>query len=255
MMENLDLIEDFEKALEKHEFKVFLQPKFDTKTERIVGCEALVRRIHEGKIFMPDSFIPLYEEKGLITKLDYFVFESVCQILQNWKLKNTLLPISVNESFLNLSNEYHAGELMELVKYYDISPRFIEIEVTESAVIKDIEIAKKAHSRIHELGFMTSMDDFGVAYSSFSMLKLIPIDVLKIDKSFLDDLLKHRRYQIILESIVDMAHKLRIKTVIEGVESKQEVEYLKEIGVDILQGYYFSKPLSVSEFEQIYLDY
>ena len=179
--------------------------------------------------------------------------EEVCKILQTWQQKGTFVHISVNESARHLSNEQHGQDLIELLSKYNISPKFIELEVTESAVIQNIEIAKKAHSRIYELGFITSMDDFGVGYSSFSMLKNIPIDVLKIDKSFLDGLLEHRRFQIILESIVDMAHKLRILTVMEGVELKKEVEYLKEIGIDILQGYYFSKPIPVEEFEKQYM--
>ena len=121
-------------------------------------------------------------------------------------------------------------------------------------MIQDIEKARKAQERMHELGFIISMDDFGVGYSSFSMLKNIIIDVLKIDKIFLKDIFKHRRYQIILESIIDMAHKLRIITVMEGVKNKKEMEYLQEIGCDILQGYYFDKPLPISEFEKKYID-
>ena len=253
MMENLDLKKDFEKALKEREFEVFLQPKFDSRSEKLVGAEALVRRVVGGKILSPDNFIPLYEKTGLIERLDFYVLEEVCKILQKWQQRGTFFHISVNESARHLSNEQHGQDLIELLDKYDISPQFIELEVTESAVIQNIEIAQKAHNRIHELGFITAMDDFGVAYSSFAMLKSIPIDVLKIDKSFLDGLLKHRRFQIILESIVDMAHKLKMLTVMEGVEVKQEVEYLREIGIDIFQGYYFSKPLSIEEFEKHYL--
>ena len=253
MMENFDLKKDFEKALREHEFKVFLQPKFDGQTETLVGAEALVRRIIGPKILSPDSFIPLYEKEGLITRLDLYLLEEVCKNLQKWKYNGFSIPISVNESAKHLSNEYHGQELLQLLNKYGIEPSSIELEVTESAVIENIEIAQKAHKRMHELGFITAMDDFGVGYSSFSMLKSIPIDVLKIDKSFLDGLLEHRRFQIILESIVDMAHKLRMTTVMEGVESRQELEYLKEIGIDVFQGYYFSKPIPIEEFERRYL--
>lgn len=253
MMENLDLKKDFEKALKEHEFQVFLQPKFDSRTEKLVSAEALVRRILANKVLSPDNFIPLYEETGLIERLDFYVLEEVCKVLQKWQQKNFFLNISVNESATHLSNEQHGQDLVDLLNKYGISPKFIELEVTESAVIQNIEIAKKAHNRIHELGFITAMDDFGVGYSSFAVLKNIPIDVLKIDKSFLDGLLNNRRFQIILESIVDMAHKLRMITVMEGIELKQEVEYLREIGIDIFQGYYFSKPISVEEFERHYL--
>ncbi len=253
IMENLDLKKDFEKALKENEFIVFLQPQFDSRTEKLVGAEALVRRIIGDKLLSPDSFIPLYEKAGLIERLDTYVLEEVCKLQQSWNKKGFFLRISVNESANHLSNEKHGQDLIELLNKYDVSPEFIELEVTESAVIKDIEIAKKAHKRIHELGFITAMDDFGVGYSSFNMLKNIPIDILKIDKSFLDGLLEHRRFQIILESIVDMAHKLRILTIMEGVENRQEIEYLKEIGIDIFQGYYFSKPISINEFENRYI--
>ena len=253
MMENLDLKKDFEKALREHEFQVFLQPQFDSQTKKIVGAEALGRRMIGSKILSPDSFIPLYEKEGLITRLDLYLLEEVCKNLQKWKQNGFSIPISVNESAKHLSNEYHGQELLQLLNKYGIEPSSIELEVTESAVIENIQVAQRAHKRMHELGFITAMDDFGVGYSSFSMLKSIPIDVLKIDKSFLDGLLEHRRFQIILESIVDMAHKLRMITVMEGVESRQEVEYLKEIGIDVFQGYYFSKPIPIEEFERRYL--
>lgn len=253
MMKSLDIKKDFEKAIKNNEFHVFLQPKFDSQTEKLIGAEALVRRIIGNEILFPDSFIPLYEEDGLITDLDFYVMDKVCNILHDWQQSGHFLTVSVNESARNFSNEHHGQELIQLVNQYGISPNFIELEVTESAVIENIEVAKKAHEIIQELGFTTSMDDFGVGYSSFSMLKSIPIDVLKIDKSFLSGLLEHRRFQIILESIVDMAHKLRMTTVMEGVETLSEVEYLKEIGIDILQGYYFSKPIPVEEFEKRYL--
>lgn len=247
-------LEDFEKAIKNKEFKIYMQPKFDSRTKKVIGAEALVRRVVNNKIIMPKYFIPKYEENGLITKLDNYVLEEVCIILQKWKSKGKYLYISVNESPKHLSNEEHGKELINLLEKYNISPSHIELEVTENAVIQDIEKARKAQERMHELGFIISMDDFGVGYSSFSMLKNIIIDVLKIDKIFLKDIFKHRRYQIILESIIDMAHKLRIITVMEGVKNKKEMEYLQEIGCDILQGYYFDKPLLISEFEKKYID-
>lgn len=252
-MENLSLINDFEKAIAAHEFQVFLQPKFDSNTENLVGAEALVRRIVDGKIIAPNNFIPDYEMCGLITRLDYYVLEEVCIILQNWLSKGISLPISVNESAKNLSNEKHSQELLQLLNKYKIWPKLIELEVTESSVVQNIEIAQKAHDRIQKLGFVTCMDDFGVGYSSFNMLKNIPINILKIDKIFLDGLLTNRRFQIILESIVDMAHKLRMKTVMEGIENREEAEYLKEIGIDIFQGYFFGMPISIIDFEKKYL--
>ena len=252
-MKNNLIKKDFEQAIKNREFKIYLQPKFDSQTEKLVGAEALVRRQKQNQIIFPDDFIPLYEEINIVTKLDLYVLEEVCKTLQEWQEQNHFLFISVNESPKHLSNELHGKELINILNQYGVSPSSIELEVTEGAVIQDIEVAKKAQSRVHSLGFTTAMDDFGVGYSSFSMLKNIPIDVLKIDKSFLKDLLQKKRDQIILESVIDMAHKLKIKTVMEGVETKEEVEYLREIGCDILQGYYFSKPIPVNEFEEKYL--
>lgn len=249
----MDKIKDFEYAIKNKEFKVYLQPKFDCRNKKMVGAEALVRRIKENKIIFPDNFIPEYEKNGLITKLDNYVLEEVCKILQKWQKQGKYLYVSVNESPKHLSDEEHGKKLVKLLGKYDVSPTYIELEVTESAIIHDIEKAKSAQERMHELGFIISMDDFGVGYSSFSVLKNIIIDVLKIDKIFLKDIFTHRRYQIILESIIDMAHKLRMITVMEGVRSKKEVEYLQEIGCDVLQGYYFDKPLPIDEFERKYI--
>ena len=251
MMKLIELKKDFQNAIKNQEFQVYLQPKVDT-AEKLVGAEALIRRVKKDVVIFPDEFISLYENLGFIIQLDLYVMEQVCKLLQNWNKKGIYLPISVNESPKHLMNEEHGKDLLNLLNTYHVLPQFIELEVTEGAVIQDIKIAKKAQARMHELGFLTSMDDFGVGYSSFSMLRSIPIDILKIDQSFLGGLLKHRRYQIILESIIDMAHKLRIKTVMEGVETREEVEYLKEIGCDILQGYFFDQPLPISKFEEKY---
>ena len=252
-MESFDIQKDLENGLKNKEFQVYLQPKFDCRTEKMVGAEALVRRVTNGILVMPDSFISFYEQAGIITYLDNFVLEEVCKLLQKWQEFGKYCYVSVNESAKHLSNKNHGIEVMKILNHYKVSPHFIELEVTESAIIHDMELAKKAEERMHELGFIISMDDFGVGYSSFSVLKNIPIDVLKIDKIFLEGLLNKRRFQIILESIIDMAHKLRMITVMEGVESKEEVEYLKEIGCDVVQGYYFDKPLPVQEFEKKYI--
>lgn len=249
-----NLEKDFEKALKNNEFKIFLQPKFDIKTEKIIGAEALIRRNKQGKIIMPDSFIPEYEKAGLITKLDIFVFETICKILKEWKEKGyKLLPIAINESSKDLYNKNHVNKLGQIVEKYKITPNLIELELTETAVVKDIKRAKQAEKDVHSLGFVVSMDDFGVGYSSFYMLKNINIDILKIDKSFSDEVMEDKRGRIILESIIDMSKKLEIKTVAEGIETKEQIEYLRKIGCDMVQGYYYDKPISIEEFEKKYI--
>lgn len=249
-----DLEKDFEEALKNNEFKIFLQPKFDIETEKIVGAEALIRREKNGRLIMPNSFIPEYEETGIITKLDMFVFESICNKLREWEVKGyNLLPIAINESRKVLYNKNHINELERIIKKYEVSPNLIELELTETAVVKDIESAKEAERKVHSLGFVVSMDDFGVGYSSFYMLKNINIDILKIDKSFSDEVMEDERGRIILESIIDMAKKLKIKTVAEGIETREQIEYLKQIGCDMVQGYFFEKPILIEEFERKYI--
>jgi len=249
-----NLEKDFEKGLKNNEFKIFLQPKFDIKTEKIVGAEALIRREKNGQLIMPNSFIPEFEKENLITKLDMFVFESICKKIKKWREKDyKLIPISVNESRKVLYNKDHVNEIRQIIEKYKVSPNLIEIELTETAAVSNIEDAKKAAEEVKKLGCVVSMDDFGVGYSSFYMLKNINIEILKIDKSFSDEVIKDKRGRIILESIIDMAKKLEIKTVAEGIETKEQVEYLRKIGCDMVQGYYFEKPMIIEEFEEKYL--
>ena len=249
-----DLEKDFREGIKNNEFKIFLQPKFDIRTEKIVGAEALIRREKDGMLIMPNSFIPEYERTGVITKLDMFVFESICKKLKEWKDKGyKVFPIAINESRRHLYNENHVSELEKVVKYYKVNPNLIELELTETVVVENIESAKEAERKVHALGFVVSMDDFGVGYSSLYMLKNINIDILKIDKSFSDEVMEDKRGRIILESIIEMAKKLEIKTVAEGIETKEQLEYLKQIGCDMVQGYYFEKPLPIEEFEEKYI--
>lgn len=250
-----EIEQDFKEGIEHKEFQIYLQPKMDIHTEEIVGAEALIRREKNGKQILPNAFIPIYEETGIITKLDMFVFEEICKTMRKWKDKRfKLIPISVNESRRHLYRRNHVKDLEKMIKHYQVKAENIELEMTESAVVHDIEVAKEAERRVHELGFVVSMDDFGTGYSSFHMLREIKIDILKIDKKFSDEILEDERGKIILESIITMAKRLGIKTVAEGIETKEQVEYLRKIGCDIIQGYYFAKPMPIEKFEQIYLN-
>ena len=247
--------EELINSIKNNEFIIYLQPKFNTKTEKIVGAEALIRKQVNGKLIMPDKFIPLYEETGIITILDMYVLEEVCKLQNKWKELNfPLLPISVNESRHHLKNKNHIQELSEIIEKYDADTNLIELEMTEATVVEDILLAKKAAEHVKELGFVVSMDDFGTGYSSFNILKDIEIDILKIDKAFFDNLEENERARIIIETIVEMCKKLKITTVAEGIETKGQIKFLKDIKCDIVQGYYFSKPISVEEFEKRYLN-
>lgn len=254
IMKKTKIKKDFEEGLKKNEFKIFMQPKFDIKTEKIVGAEALIRREKNNRLIMPNEFIKEYEEIGIITKLDMFVLESICKKLKKWKEKEyNLIPISINESRKVLYDKNHINDLKNMIDKYNINPNLIELELTETAVVEDIEKAKQAEKDVHKLGFIVSMDDFGVGYSSFYMLKNINIDILKIDKTFSDEVLEDNRGKIIIETIIEMAKKLKIKTVAEGIEKKEQIEYLRKIGCDMVQGYYYEKPINIKEFEEKYL--
>lgn len=241
-------------SIKNNEFELYLQPKFNTKTEKIVGAEALIRKVENGKIIMPSQFIPMYEKTGIITKLDMFVLEEVCKLQSKWKNFNLpLLPISINESRHHLKNKNHIKELKEIIEQYDTDSKLIELEMTETTVVEDIEVAKKAANAVKKLGFIVSMDDFGSGYSAFNILKDIEIDILKIDREFFQNLENNVRAQIIIESIINMCKRLNIITVAEGIETKEQVDFLKKVECDIIQGYYFSKPIPISEFEKKYL--
>ena len=256
-MENIDKDNLYNKlinGIENNEFLIYLQPKFDIKLNELAGAEALVRWKVNNQIIMPNVFISILEENKLITILDTYVFRSICKLLNKWKKLNyKLIAISVNESRLHLYNNNHINDLKELIKKYNIIPNTIELEMTETTVVHNIELAKKAEKDAHELGFIVSLDDFGTGYSSFSMLKDINIDILKIDKSFFDDILESKRGRIIVESIIEMSHRLNTKVVAEGIEKEEQLKYLRKIGCDMVQGYIYDKPIPIKEFEDKYL--
>ncbi len=246
--------EELLNSIKNNEFIIYLQPKFDTLTEKIVGAEALIRKLKDGKIIMPNEFIPQYEKTGSIIRLDMYVLEEVCKLQKKWrKLNLPILPISINESRHHLKNKNHIQELQEIINRYETDTKLIELELTETTIVEDILLAKNAAISAKKLGFTLSMDDFGTGYSAFNILKDIEIDILKIDKTFFENLEKNKRAQIIIEAIVKMCKKLKIKTVAEGIETKEQVEFLKKIRCDIIQGYYFSKPITILEFERKYM--
>ena len=240
-----------EKALENEEFKVYYQPKISTKTNRMVGAEALVRWIKEDEIISPNIFIPVFEKNHFIIELDKYIFEKVCQDIQSWKqVKNEKIPmISVNISKENFYNEEFIKEYEKIAKKYNLKTEEIEIEITENlTMIENISIIKMI-KRIKEAGFVISIDDFGTGYSSLNMLQSMPIDIIKIDKTFIDKIDIKNKNNNMVDYIIYIAKKLGLKTVAEGVEAEEQVKYLKEIGCDMLQGYYYSKPLKKKEFE------
>lgn len=236
-------------ALENKEFKVYYQPKIDTKTENLYGAEALVRWEHEGRMVPPSEFIPLFEKNKFILRLDLYIFEQVCSDMKMWKEKYGKEPVvSVNVSREHFLDEHFLEKYMMIAAKYGVNTNKIDLEITESATIEEgidiIEIMNK----MKKLGFLISIDDFGTGYSSLSTLQDMPADILKIDKSFVDRIGENEKN--IIDYILTIAKELNFTTIAEGVETKEQRDYLLENGCDIIQGYYYAKPMSEAEFEE-----
>lgn len=244
-------IEDkMDEALNGQEFKVYLQPKYALKSETVVGAEALVRwEEPDGSLIYPGEFIPLFEHNGFITKLDFYMFEQVCRLIREWTdCGRKIVTISVNLSRRHLANLNFIDELVEITKRYHVPPHNIELELTESIIFENEDLLEAVLHKIHAAGFTLSMDDFGAGYSSLGLLKDLPVDVIKIDRSFFTDHSDNVRAKAVIESIMLMAKKLHIVTVAEGIESREHVDLLRAAGCDIVQGYYYAKPMPVERF-------
>lgn len=238
-------------ALENHEFIIYLQPKINVETEKVAGAEALVRwKDKERGIIPPNDYIPIFEKNKFIIRLDLYVFEEVCKIIAKW-IENgiTPIPVSVNLSRIHMENRNFLKQYKEIFEKYKIPANLIEIELTETVAFENMDRLKEVIDEIHEIGFLCSMDDFGSGYSSLNMLKDIRVDTLKLDKKFFDDE-DNTRGKDVVESVVHLARKLDMWTVAEGVESRAQVKFLKEVECDYIQGYVFSRPLPLDEFEK-----
>lgn len=199
------------------------------------------------------KFITVLEKNNYITRLDYYVWEKTCQLLRYLKDKNgSVLPISVNVSRVNFYTTNLVSNLLELVEKYNLEPKDLQLEITETVYTEEKQVIYSIISELQEAGFKILMDDFGSGYSSLNMLKDAPIDVLKLDMAFMRNLdNENERNNIIVESIVELSKKLNIPVVVEGVESEKQVNFLKSIGAEVIQGYYFSKPIPTDEYEKL----
>lgn len=256
-----EIILDMNRAYEAGEFIPYYQPKFDFKTGEIVGAEALVRwNHHEKGILQPGYFIPLFEKNGFVTKIDKKIFEDACRFLDSWNKSGKdgtcpkPLTISCNISRYQLYNPGFAKEYAEIASKYQILPSKIELELTESLMMDNKKRLLRAMNEIRKAGFDISIDDFGAGFSSLSLLKDIPASVIKLDKEFFANTAGEKaetnpiKDNIIVNSVIDMAKKLSMKTVAEGVEEEHQAKSLKEMGCDIAQGYFYAKPMSEEDF-------
>lgn len=248
-----ELENSMEEALKNKEFKIIYQPKFFTDSEKIAGAESLVRWYKKDRIIMPNEFIPLFEKNNFILKLDLYIFEQVCKDLAYWKEEFDVdLRISVNVSKGHFTNENFIEEYIKIADKYNVNKNNIELEITESATIdKSIDVVKIVNE-IKSYGFKISLDDFGTGYSSLAVLQELPIDVVKIDKIFVDKA-NYNSNKNIINYMVLIAKMLEAEIVVEGVETKEQCEFIKNLKCDIIQGYYYSKPIEKKEMEKYFI--
>ncbi len=249
---DLKLIEqEIKPSLISKHFQVFYQPKVNPCTEEIVGAEALVRWFHPDRGFIsPALFIPIAEKSGDIITVGRWVFNEVCSMLAQQKEKGIeSIPISINLSRVELYQSDLILFLKSVISRYQIDPCLIEVEITETTALNDVELINEKIKAIHELGMKVSMDDFGTGSSTFSNLKQVDIDILKIDRSFLCDIETNFKSKELVHGIIDLAKRIGVAVVCEGVEVQEQVKILKEMRCDLIQGYVYAKPMPRSEFE------
>ena len=241
------------KSLENEEFLVYFQPKVDLQTGLATQAEALVRwQTDEGLIIPPDKFIPIFEKKYLISSLDQYVFKKVCAFIR--RRLDAGLPvntISVNVSRLQFYNSDFVKTYEDIKNKFRIPDHLLEIEITESIAFDNVTFLEKTVSELKSKGFLISIDDFGTGFSSLSLLKNIPIDVLKIDQSFFRESIHKEKDNIVIKGIIDLVNKLSIRTVAEGIETAEQVAFLKSVNCNMIQGYFFYRPLPEDKFEAI----
>ena len=250
MLEEQMIVRDMELSLHEKHFKIYLQPVMDTAAGKIVSAEALVRWEHPVRgMISPGKFVPIFERNGFIVRLDRYVWEEVCAILaRQQEILGRAVPISVNISRLNFYNPDLLGFLLGLTQKYRISPRMLKLEITERAYTDNSAELERIIAEFRRYGFLILMDDFGSGFSSLSMLKNLPVDILKIDIGFVREIGHSKRADAILKYIMGLSQDLDMSVTIEGVETAEQVKIIESMGCRTMQGFYFSKPMPSEEF-------
>lgn len=253
LLREQEIIEEMADSLEDHQFQIYLQPKICLHDGTLAGAEALVRWKHPEKgMISPGEFIPLFEKNGFITQMDQYVWEQTCVLIKEWKAKGyPVVPVSVNVS----RADFYITDLTEymdaLVRKYDLQPSDLHLEVTESVYTENpIQILHMIEG-LRSRGFVIELDDFGSGYSSLNMLNQMELDIMKLDMKFIQSEMMKPEDQGILRFIIDLAHSMKLSVVAEGIETGEQVERIKKLGCDYAQGYFFSRPVCVEEFEEI----
>ena len=251
----MNITANMKNALQNDEFKVYLQPKINLQTGEIVGAEALIRWLPENRdMIYPDQFIPIFEENGFISLVDFYVLQCVLMYLLNRKQKGLkLVPISVNFSRRHQDNTNFISDIIALLDEYKIDRKWIEIEITESAFMDDIHKLHENLVKLRENNICISIDDFGSGYSSLNVLSTVPADVIKLDRAFIYG--SDEKSKNMLKYLVLMIKGMGYRTITEGVETKEQMLFLREIGCEMAQGYYYAKPMSMKDFDKYCIEH
>lgn len=247
------IINHMYEALNNHEFIVYMQPKIELKTNRLIGAEALVRwKQPSGKLISPQEFIPVFEKNGFILELDFYVYEKTMIFIREWIDKGKKpLPISINVSKLHLYDTLFIQKFEKLIDKYKIPAHLIELELTESIFFKELDRLVTILNYLRKKGFLISIDDFGSGYSSLILLKTLPVDILKIDRDFFRQNQMDKQEKTIILSIITMAKGLGLKVLSEGIETEEQVEFLKNNHCDLAQGFWFYQPMPMQDFFEL----
>lgn len=249
------LLNDLRRALDNYEFDVYYQPKYDIQSDppRLVSAEALIRWQHsELGMIPPDNFIPLFEKNGKIGNVDQYVWSQAARKIARWRIEYGLtVPVSVNLSRVDLFDPKLTDTLETILAENGLDHSALKLEVTETAYTDNSDQMIQVVANLHKKGYTVEMDDFGTGYSSLSMLSAMPIDVLKMDRTFVQNIEHDERDIQLVALILGIAKNMNIPVIAEGVETESQMKLLKELGCDIVQGFYFSKPLHPSEFEAL----
>lgn len=256
MIENKeDLAQRLWKAWENHEFTMHYQPQVNIMTGVIEKFEALIRWNDEGSAISPELFIPIAEEIGLIVPLGIWVLQTVCEQLKRWQTDNSVFcGVSVNFSARQLQEPDIVETIIQIVEESGVNPSMLEIELTEGTFMLHQENAVVIFEKLKNAGITIAIDDFGTGYSSFSYLQIIPFDTLKLDRFFINNIQHNDKSQAIVKAIITLAHSLKVRVVAEGVEYKQQLDFLEQECCDAIQGYLFSKPISADNAFQLFLN-
>ncbi|MDD4844157.1 MAG: EAL domain-containing protein [Anaerotignum sp.] len=253
MLEQQEILNEMEFALKDGQFVPYLQPQYNYENGKLIGAEALVRWEHPRKgAILPSKFIPLFERNGFVSRLDEYMWEQVCILLKKWKDEGRpLVPISVNVSRRDIYNPHLVENILALLRKYNLNHELLHLEITESAYTQNAEQLVNTVNLLRNHGLEVHMDDFGSGYSSLNMLQNVPVDILKLDMKFLGNDYKNERSGNVLNAVVRMATALKLPVLAEGVETREQADFLKSIGCLLMQGYFFSRPIKIEKYEEL----